>query len=314
MLSQKLLMLVSWLGLLMLVGCAAPPAATTAAPSPSPSLAPVGTKTLVIGEVSDDPAKKIKRFQPLADYLAANLGAHGVGSGEVKIAPDLATMARMLEVGEVDLYFDSPYPAMVVNELSGATPILRRWKGGAADYFTVFFTRSDSGITTLADLQGRMLAFEDTYSTSGYFLPMTHLLAAGMQPAEKPDENQAVQLNEIGYVWSGDEENTVQWVLSGKVVAGAVDHQTFAAVPPETRTALTVLAETARMPRHMVLARPNSDAALVEAIKTVLTGMDKTPDGQAVLEQFEETARFDALPPEVTLEAMRPLYRQVTTR
>src|SRR3972149_1107605 len=64
--------------------------------------------TLILADISTDPAKSIKRFQPLADYLAERLGEQGIEAGEVKVAPDLETMVEWIAAGEVDLYFDSP--------------------------------------------------------------------------------------------------------------------------------------------------------------------------------------------------------------
>lgn len=282
--------------------------------TPIPSTTPAAQKTLVIADVSNNPAKKIKRFQPMADYLAGNLKQFGVGVGEVKVASDLDTIASWLKSGEVDIYFDSPYPAMIISDKIGAQPILRRWKGGKPDYYTVIFTTSDSGIKSLADLKGKMIGFDEVSSTTGYLLPMANLRNAGLKPVEKSPTNDVVGADEVGYVFSDDDENTIQWVINGKVAAGAVDINSFLEVPEESRKAMTILKESEKVARHVVLVRPGMDPKQVEAIKALLVGMDKTPEGQAILKEFEETAKFDEFPTTSDIDKMRQLYEQVQNK
>src|SRR5690606_33118453 len=104
--------------LLTAVGCttAPEPTPTTVPPTQAATNVPAehasGKTTLVIADISDAPTDVIEAFQPMADYLAANLAEQGIQDGVVKVAPDIDSMARLLESGEVDLYFDSPYPAL----------------------------------------------------------------------------------------------------------------------------------------------------------------------------------------------------------
>ena len=272
------------------------------------------TGTIVVGDVTSQPAKKIKRFQPLADYLAANLGEFGIGIGEVKVAPDVEAMASLLKSGQVDIYFDSPFPAMLVSELSDAQPILRRWKGGDAAYYTVIFAMADSGITSLDDLRGYKIAFDDPTSTSGYVLPIVHMMEAGLNMKKKESPDESVEPDEVGYVFSQDDQNNIQWVISGRVDAAAIDHRSFLNIPPESREAMTVLAETEKVARHVVLVRGGLDPELVEQIQQILLGMDQSPEGREVMEKFEETTKFDNFPTGGDIARMRELYEKVKNK
>jgi len=127
----------------------------------------------------------------------------------VKIAPNMDTMIDWLSKGEVDLYFDGSYPSLMVSDASGAKPSLRRWKGGSEEYHSVFFVRADSGLTSLEDLQGQLLACEESFSPSGYMLPIAHLLHAGLTPEEKPELDSMVAPEEVGNIFSGDDLNTL---------------------------------------------------------------------------------------------------------
>ncbi|MEQ8995260.1 MAG: phosphate/phosphite/phosphonate ABC transporter substrate-binding protein [Coleofasciculus sp. B1-GNL1-01] len=280
-------------------------------PTSTPTPQSTATGTLVLADVNKNAAAKLENFQPMADYLAARLEKFDIGVGEVKVAPDLDTMASLLKEGKVDIYVDSPYPAMIVSDKSGAEPILRRWKDGKGEYYGVIFTLAESEIDSLADLKGKMLAFEEPVSTSGYFLPLNTLLDADLKMVEKGSQNEAVAADEVGYVYSNDDENTIQWVLSGEVAAGAADYSFLEEIPEESRQALKILAETQKIARHLVIVRPGMDPELVQQIKTVLMEMDQTPEGKEVLTTFEETAKFDEFPVETSLDKMRQLYEQV---
>ncbi|MBE9118517.1 phosphate/phosphite/phosphonate ABC transporter substrate-binding protein, partial [Lusitaniella coriacea LEGE 07157] len=278
---------------------------------PTIQATPNKEETFVLGEISDEPTKKIQRFQPLANLLAANLEEFGITQGNVKIVPDLESMIRAIDAGEIDLFFDSLYPAMIISDRAQAKPILRRWKKGQAEYSTIFFTRNDNDIASLSELKGKFVGLEEKISTSGYLLPIAYLLEAGLKPVEKKNDTATVAANEVGYIFTRDDENTVQWVLSGKVIAGAVDSQTFASIPEESRAKLNIIAETEKVPRQLVLIRSDIEEKEREKITSLLENLDTTEEGKKVLEQLEKTKKFDKFPSEQSLEQMRTLYQKV---
>ncbi len=296
-----------------LAGCTTQPAPT---PTPEPTeIAPVGgTDTIVLTDIdADDPIGKIEEFQPLADYLAANLAEHGISVGEVRIAPDLETVIGWMESGEVDLYYDSPYPAMRVIDATGAQPILRGWRGGEPVYHSVFFARADSGLAALEDIVGHVIAYDDRASTSGFMLPTAYLIENGLNPVEVPSPDAAVAGDQVGYVFSQDDQNTIEWVIEGVVDVGVVDNLTYMGdIPEETRAELVILAETEEVPRRVLVARPDLEPELVEAIKSLFVEMESTPEGQALLETLK-TKRFDEFPEgaDAFLDRMREIYALV---
>lgn len=299
---------ITLLGTILILGCSNK--SLSSQPTPTPAASP--TSVIVLADISDEPTKKITKFQPIANYIAERLAENGAGIGEVRIAPDMETMAKWLASGEVDLYFDSPYPAMIVSDQSGAIPILRRWKDGVESYNSVIFALTERGFQSLDDLNGQIIAFEQEFSTSGYLLPLTYLIEQGYRPVEKATFTAAVSPDEMGYTFSKEDENTIQWVLSGRVAAAAVSFQDFQEIPEDIRAQLTILARTESLPRQLVMIAPDL-AAAQDTIKTILMDMDETEEGRSILAQFEQTAQFDEFPEgaEAALAGMRKLYQVV---
>ncbi len=276
-------------------------AKATSAPTQAATEAGVATEepiksVLTLGDVSDKPTATISVLQPIADYLAPRLAKYGVTSIAFKIAPDFKTLQKWLQTGEVDLIFQTPYPAVLLADSIHAKVILRRWKDGDAEYYTVVFGKADSGMKTLADLKGRMLAVQDDYSTSAYMLPLAYAIESGLTVTRKDTPNDSVAANEVGFTYSKSDDNTLQWVISGKVAAGATDFRHYEKIPADTRQQLVVLLETEKVPRGVAMVSPIFNSALTDAIKTILMDMDKTDEGKATLAKFQTTAKFDELP------------------
>ncbi|SDN98711.1 phosphate/phosphite/phosphonate ABC transporter substrate-binding protein [Geodermatophilus sp. DSM 45219] len=265
------------------------PAADASAPAE-----PEGT-TLVIGSVSDDPEEEAEVFQPFIDHVADRLGDAGVSGGDVVVAESVEEMAELLRTGAVDIYVDNMNGVTQVVQDGAATPLLRRWKDGAPTYHSVVVARRDSGITTPEQLVGRTVAFEEETSTDGYFLPVSTLRQLGLTVSQVAEPTTAPAADEIGFVFSGDDENTVFLVLDGRVDAGALSEEDLAENAGSRADELVTVARSIDVPRHGVVARADLDPALARAVTTLFTGLHETAEGREVLEEFDDTARFDAL-------------------
>jgi phosphonate transport system substrate-binding protein len=281
--------------------------------SQTPAPAVVDDNPIIIGDISDDPAEVIEGAQPLADYLAGQLKDYGITSGKVRVAASIDEMEELIRNGEVHLYFDSTYPITLISDETGAKIILRRWKFGVEEYNSVIFASKESGITSVNQLRGHIIVMDAPYSTSGYLLPAVHLIENGLPLREKSDYTQPVARGEVGFVFSYDDENTLQWVLNGFAAAGVVDDYRFdVAFPAEVTADLVVLARTEKTPRQVGVASPVLDDALIEAIKTALIGMEENETGKAALDAFL-TSQFDEFPEgiDAAVERMREMLEIV---
>ncbi|MEL6407555.1 MAG: PhnD/SsuA/transferrin family substrate-binding protein [Chloroflexota bacterium] len=101
--------------------------------------------------------------------------------------------------------------------------------------------------------------------------------------------------DQIGYVFSNEDINTINWVINEIVIAGATNTIDYADLPEATRDRFIVLAETQSLPRRTVSTAPDMDASLVASITNVLSTMTDSETGQQILDALD-TARFDAFP------------------
>ena len=280
---------------------------------PRPTAQAEATGTIVVGDISIEAEYRKKRFEPIANYLADHLNKVGIGKGEVKIAPDKETMAQLMTSGEIDLYFDSLYPAMFVIDRSGGQALLRRWKDGVAEYQSIFVARHNDTIASLSDLGGEVIALDEPASTSGYMLPIAHLIKASMKPMEIKELNETVPNNKVGYIFAGKDSNIIKWLLEGKVAAGVIDSESFKELPPEKRAQLLVLDKTASFPRQVAVIRPGIEGKQLKVIKQVLMKMDENKEGKVILKEFKNTVQFDDFPQgaEEALARMRESYELV---
>lgn len=238
----------------------------------------------------------IEGAQPIANYLAAQLSDYGVTGGQIKVAASTEEMIKLLKDGEVDLYFDSTYPATLISDASGGQVVLRRWKFGVETYNSVIFASKDSGIKSIEDLKGKMVAMDAPYSTSGFMLPAVYLSDHGLTLVGKATNTEPVGSDEVGLAFAYDDQNILQWVLSGLTPAGVTDDYNFdKAFPREAIEKLVELARTESTPRQVMVVRPDIDPELLQAIIKTLTTMHEDAEGQKVLEVFQ-TTRFDEFP------------------
>jgi phosphonate transport system substrate-binding protein len=154
---------------------------------------------------------------------------------------------------------------------------------------------------------------DNPYSTTGYAMPAAYLIESGLAITIKESANDPVDDDEIGVVFSYDDENTLQWVLSKLVAAGATDNVSYDLFfPDEAKEEVVILAETESVPRQVVVASPKMDDDLVAAVTELLIKANEDEAAADALEAFQ-TTEFDEFPEGIddALDQMRGLMEIV---
>ncbi|MEL6573166.1 MAG: phosphate/phosphite/phosphonate ABC transporter substrate-binding protein [Pseudomonadota bacterium] len=148
---------------------------------------------------------RLQRNEPMRAYLEEALGV------EVEIFTagnyDGVIQAMAADQIEIGRYGSSSYAAAYTATDGNVIPTLTTAKkDGSTGYFSIAVTRCDSGIENLQDAAGKVMAYADPDSTSGYAVPYFNMVnGEGFVPEEH-----------FGTVtFSGSHEAGVQGVYNG---------------------------------------------------------------------------------------------------
>ena len=260
-------------------------------------------KTIIVGRVTESPKKHFVSLQKMAHYLAERVANPGIVAGRVVMAENADQMAHMLRDGQVDIVSETPFSALRWVDGVGAEPLAREWKKGVASYRTVFISRKSDGVTTLAGLRGRKIAFEDPGSTSAFLIPLAMLRLAGLVPVELTNVRNSVPTGKVGYAFTQREVNIVSWVARGITNAGAfsnLDWDDYARTPDKPKQVLNVFHEGRPIMRSVMLARGDLQPDVKTALKEVLFAMHEDPEGRKVLKAYNKVKKYDPIGSDAT--------------
>jgi phosphonate transport system substrate-binding protein len=255
-------------------------------------------KTLSLGLVSEINRSAIEEhFRDLVNYVTRKLAPASNIEGKVVVAPTPFELVKLLEQKRVDFYMESVYPTYTINYVHGAgKTLLRRWKGGMAEYQSLIFTKRDSGIRRLDDLRGKTIVFEDPGSTSGYLMPKFFLQRNGFKLAEKRDFDANATAGQISYVFAYRQEKLLDLVFTKQAAAGAISDDDHSKLSDDHKSEIAVLAQSERLPRHLVSVRADLSPQMVARLNDILVAMHDDADGQRILKKTDQTTKFDRLP------------------
>jgi phosphonate transport system substrate-binding protein len=250
---------------------------------------------LVLGRISDDPKSHYESMKVLLDYVVSHMGDVGITEGKVLMAPDALQMASYLRRGRVDWVSETAGGAMLLQRRAGAETFLLSDRNGIRRYHTIYFARRDGEVTSIDELQGHRIAFQNPTSTSAYFIPAMELLERGMNleilgsPVDPPVPDS------VGYVFARTERNIATWVHKNLVDVGAVSNLDWTnprKIPEFFKSDFIILRESSEVPRGVEVVRQSLEPKVRARLREVLLGMADDPEAIGLLEQYHQSMRF----------------------
>lgn len=170
----------------------------------------VTAQTFKITTIPEEAAtEQVRKLGPITKYLESKLGM------KVEFIPvsDYPAAVEALVNKNVDMVWFGGFTHVQANVRSGGKIIPIAQREEDTKFQSVFITKTNSGIKTLADLKGKQVSFGSASSTSGHLMPRSFLLEAKIDPDK--------DFKRIAY--SGAHDATIASVVSGKVDAAALD-------------------------------------------------------------------------------------------
>ena len=85
-------------------------------------------------------------------------------------------------------------------------------------------------------------------------------------------------------------------VLTEQAAGGAFSDDDYAKLDEKAKADVGVLAQSERLPRHLVSIRKDMAPALADRLKAILLAMSEDEEGRKILQKTGETTKFDMLP------------------
>ncbi len=194
------------------------------------------------------------------------------------VATSYAAVIEAMGAEKVDIGWLATFSYVLARDKYDVELLLIVVRFGKPFYRGQIMVRADSGINTLADLQGKTFAYVDPASTSGHLYPKALLLSHGYDPDKFFAQT----------VFAGSHNAVVLALLKGEVDAGAAYEGSRLAVAkshPDVLKKVRVIAYTQDIPNDTVTARKGLPIAIKNKISEGLKYIAKTPEGAKVLKR-----------------------------
>ena len=202
-------------------------------------------------------------------------------SFESFVATSYAGVIEAMGANRADIGWLNTFSYVIAHQKYGVEVRLVTVRFGLPYYRAEIIAQANSGINSLADLQGKRFAFVDPASTSGYLFPLAGLKKAGYDPQKFFGQT----------VFAGSHNNVVLAVYQGRVDAGAVYEDARGSVQktlPDVMQKVKVVWRSDPIPNDTVSLREGLPAAVKDRVTKALLRFSEQPAGLDALKALYE--------------------------
>ena len=195
---------------------------------------------------------------------------------EANVGTDFSAVREAMCAGQAHIGWLNTFNYVMANEQCGVDAGMVTSRFDATTYSGQIIVRADSGITTLADLEGKVMCWVDPASTSGYIIPRIMLAAEVIDPDTAFSET----------IEAGSHNNVVTQVYNGDCDAGATFADARTGIEeefPDVLEQVAVLATTSEIPNDSVAFIADFPAEMRAEIVAALLEISASPEGQEAL-------------------------------
>jgi phosphonate transport system substrate-binding protein len=237
--------------------------------------------------------KQMERFKPLARYLSEKSGVKVKFTILSRYGNIIDSFARK----ELDGAFFGSFTGALAIRKVGAIPLARPVNlDGKSTYHGYIYTRKDSGIKSIADMQGKKFAFVEKATTAGYIFPLAYLQEQGVTDLDSFFSE---------YFYAGSHDASLYAVLNKKADIGASKNTVYDWIrkaDPRIDAEIVILAESSKVPSNGLCVRKDLKIAIRQKLKSLLLNLDGSPEGRAVLQKMKAVKFI-----ETTVDDYRPV-------
>lgn len=223
------------------------------------------------------PGEDTEKSVQLRDEMAQDLSKEIGVPVNIYRASDYNAAVEAMRTGSAQLALLGPFSYVTAVERSGAECVCVSATNGEKGYKSYFISRSDSGIKSLEDLEGKTFAFADAASTSGNVVPCNEILNAFPEKGLTFDDLHADGKYFKSSTYSGSHANSLQAVVQGNVDAAAVSSNTYDNQIEKGNVQegeLTVFYESPTIPGSPIAIKDDLPQELKDKVKEFLLNYD----------------------------------------